>query len=1133
MNQIYQDTLKLLESDPDTKGFETILLEGLSRLGKTAFDANGREIEKALKSSIYRQLQVSLPASAAKNKIQSILAKVALMEGASNVSAASSAKADLERQAAQIAPLEVGQKRFTFYFEWSEVQKFRSQLKVIQDQQLAGNLVPDLLRDAGRQLELLEAKLQDSLVRQGQEINELLTGFERVKSMGGPRVKRLDSLIAQISEAQSAQSLAPAEVERARKLVVELRKLVESSVVALAPPPIDVEEDAIEIEDVPEPKVNPTGEILQIDSASDEPELDITFDYTELEPEASARMHELDVLEERRALEVLERDFQAVLEASADASVALSELRLRNNNNELVKADLANLKITLETRREEELKRQRSRLAELPQALDRFAASGLNVNEARLTLSVAEGMIGSNVLAGDEISKLEDLFRTFERQFSERETARAEEQIRIDRALTRQVATLNQMREVVLSFMPLGLAAITGFNNRLAELERDTQAKVVREDLTKALTDEMFSLQTTLETFETQQRLEAEQKAEAERAVRATKLEAERKEFEAKLETERKALEEKIRLEREEAARKAAEAAETAAKEAARKAAEAAAKEAAERAEAERKALEASNLAQAKQAEVERKEVAAKLELERKELEAKLEAERIAAAKLEAERVAAAKLEAIRLEAIRLSQEKAAREAAERLEIERREAQAKAEAEAREAAARAEAERFEELRKAQLARESGALRTLRFSLAALPDLTEIHASIDTLETGFTAATQKLEAGEFVTTELEGFKTSLAALGQEANKVFEAKLLNLEQRASQIGASELLQDIKVSIEALEHGEHPDLNHLEATLRAQREARLNAQRRELSELETAVREYAAMREASSLLTEITNARETHESGQLLDLASAWDKLEDLRLNEESALNQWRTRTDTLVFEAAGYKQMGGETIRQLSRLSDALAAERNISHISPETRVRLEKNLEEAEELIKLARQEYAAASAVAMALADSSQIDDLLGVFSMKPITTPEAAKPAPVVIVPEVINTLKQTDNPLHQWLTDLSRERGIGQTGIIRSDGTLESGNITKASELGHLLAETERYNLDLSIEMRRKPARLHTIEYQGGALITMFMRKDEAEASSSSIIVIQLEDMASYSRIFAQAQRDYDQLLEWALAS
>jgi hypothetical protein len=30
----------------------------------------------------------------------------------------------------------------------------------------------------------------------------------------------------------------------------------------------------------------------------------------------------------------------------------------------------------------------------------------------------------------------------------------------------------------------------------------------------------------------------------------------------------------------------------------------------------------------------------------------------------------------------------------------------------------------------------------------------------------------------------------------------------------------------------------------------------------------------------------------------------------------------------------------------------------------------------------------------------------------------------------------------------------------------------------------------------------------------------------------VIQLEDMASYSRIFAQAQRDYDQLLEWVFA-
>jgi hypothetical protein len=266
----------------------------------------------------------------------------------------------------------------------------------------------------------------------------------------------------------------------------------------------------------------------------------------------------------------------------------------------------------------------------------------------------------------------------------------------------------------------------------------------------------------------------------------------------------------------------------------------------------------------------------------------------------------------------------------------------------------------------------------------------------------------------------------------------------------------------------------------------------------------------------------------------LASAWDKLEDLRLNEESLLNQWRSKTDALVLEANGYKQMGGETIRQLSRLSDALATERNMSRITPETRTRLEKNLEEAQELILHARQEYAAASAVAAALADSSQIDDLLGVFSVKlPTETIEDVVPEPVpeLIVPIEVETAPQ-NNALHQWLADISRERGIGQTGIIRSDGTLEMGNVARAAELGHLLKETERYNLDLSSELRRKPARLHTIEYQGGALIAMFMRKNEAEASSQSTIVIQLEDMASYSRIFAQAQRDYDQLLEWALA-
>ena len=1117
MNQIYQATLKLLESDPDTRGFQAIFEEGLSRLGKTPNDANVREIEKALKSNVYRQLQVSLPASAAKEKIQSILAKVALLDAPASVSQAANAQAELIRQAALIVPLDAGQKRFTLYFEWSEVQKFRSQLKVIQEQQAAGNLIPDLLRDASRQLELLEEKLQDSLVRQGQDINELLAGFERVKSMGGPRVKRLESLIGQISESQSSQSLAPAEVERARKLVVELRRLVESSVVAVSAAPVEAEEDSIIIEEpAAAPLASATGEILQIESADDD-DLDISFDFTELEPEASARMQEIDLAEERRKLENLGRDYHTVLDASADASVALSELRSRNNNNELIKEDLENLKATLETRHGEELLRQRERVVQLPQALERFASSGLDVKEARLTLSVAEGMIGSNVLAGDEISKLEDLMRTFERQFEERERARLEEQSRVERALTRQTATLNQMREVVLSFMPLGLEAISGFNNKLAELERDTQARVVREDITKALSDEMLNLQQALEALEAQKRQIAEQKAEAERLALAAKLEAERKALEAKLEAERKALEEKIRLEREEAERKAAEVA---------------AKEASDREIAERKALEAAAKLEAERLEAAKRLETERAEAERKELTAKLEAERLEAARLEAERIAAAKLEAERQIAERLAAEKAAREAAEKLEAERLEAQARAEEIARVAAAKAEAERLEAVRQAQLSRETAALRTLRFSLAALPDLGEISTSIDALETSFETASKKLEAGEFITSEIETFKTSLNNIGLEATKVFEDKLQNLEERASQVKASELLLDINEARESLKLGEHPDLNQLEASLRAQREARLNAQRRELSELEAAVREYAAIPEASGLLSEITNARESHEAGKLLDLASAWDKLEDLRLHEESALNHWRSRTDALVGEARGYKEMGGETIRQLTRLSDALAAERNMSRITPETRARLEKNLEEAEELILHARQEYAAASAVAAALADSSQIDDLLGVFSIKPVITVQKSEPVVVVETPSAPQTNAVESNALHQWLSDISRERGIGQTGIIRSDGTLEVGNVARAAELGHLLAETERYNLDLSSELRRKPARLHTIEYQGGALIAMFMRKNEAEASSKSTIVIQLEDMASYSRIFAQAQRDYDQLLEWAFA-
>jgi hypothetical protein len=1100
VNAVYQATVKLLEADPSLKSALPSLDEGLSKLSKSPSTATVRDLEKALKSSVYKQLQVVLPPANAKSLVQQVINQLGGLE-----------VLEAPVPAAPAAPpspldgLEAGLKRFNLYFEWPEVQKFRSQLSVLREQQILGRGAPELQRDAYAQLEALERKLQDLLVRQAQDIAELKTGFERVRTMGGPRVKRLENLIDQIGDAQAAATLAPGEVERARKLVVDLRKLVESSVVNLSAP-LTTNEDITVSEPRPPAPGKGTGEILEVEFAPKPaqsvvfPEdvspkdsmLDIEFEFPDLEltPEQSARVKEIELAEETRALESLEVEYRGVLMVNPETVTALEGLKERNRAGDVLQDDLHAFRAQLLDLRVVELARQKARLAEIGPRLDLLSAAGLEVGDARLTLSVAQGTVLSGALASDDLVKLEDALKTLERQFEERERARAEEAARLERALARQQSVYQEFKSALPSFTVLGKPVLE-FQHHLEELERAVGAKQLRDDLTKQLGESLSDLEAKLEAHLEAQRVEAER--------------------------QRQLAEAKARAEAEARARAEAEA------------------RAAAQAELERQERE-------RQAALERARLEAeRLERERLEIEAKRRAE--AAAQAEAERLERERQEALeraRLEAERLERERQEAEERARLEAEERaraEAAAKAEAERlererEEAEARAEAERKEAERRMQLGREGGALRAMRLVVAALPDLDELGETVARLEGEMSQASVRLERGEFITQDLERFKAELETVRASAVTIFARKLDELEIRAREISATEVVEDINAAHEDLEHGSFPELAALEASLRAQREARLNAQQRELSELENALREYAPLSEAQALTQALAEARARHEQGELVSLSGAWDKLEALRVLEDRLRAEWRERTETLISEANAYKSLGGETTRQLAQLVSVLGAEPG-GRLMVDTRLRLTRTLEEAERLLVTARQEYEAASAVASALQDSGQIEDLLGVLGpMATVTKSTPAEPpaSPTVIESEPAASVSADgDHPLRAWLAALSRERGVGRVALMH-DGALEHGNVSDPAGLAALLAETARYNADLAAELKRRPARLYTVEYAGGAALALYLRPAHSDAPTRYTIVVQLEDMAVYSRIFLQAQKDFDQLVQWA---
>jgi chromosome segregation protein len=1036
VNAIYEATVKILGDELTLSTLQHSLNEGLQRLGKDASNVGFRDMEKVLKGGIYRQLQVKLPAGQAKNRIQQVIDSIAKYDTGDN--ATESEATVLKRQDTNLTALEDALKRFNLYFEWPEVQKFRAQINVIREQHAVKRPVPELIKDAQTQLGTLERKLSDLLVRQNRDVLELKHDLDRVRSVGGPRVKRLESLVTQLETSQNKGEITPAEVERARKLASELRKMVESSVVttptegddqaapvaAQAPaaqaaagqPAVNVKSTVSRtdpgefvVDDAPVVKEG-TGEfLLDVEFAEDQTQFDL--DFADLSPEQSERVLEIDLGEEARQLELLEAEHRSVLESSADLGVLLSELQNKNKHDRvLLGAELIRLREIILERQAQMLEAQRARLEQIPAMLDKFESIGVDVGEARLTHSIASGMVAAKVLASDDLATIEDLLRTFERQFEARSQVHNEEQAKLSRTLEKQDSFLGEMRSAHAMFAPLG-SITANFLAGLNLLESETKARTVRDDLVKALNDEAQKLQGELE------RRLANERAE----------------------TERRALEERQRLEQR-------------------------AKES--QIETERVAVEA-------QAEVERAETA----------------RRVQAEKLAADRT----------------------------------------------------------------RESGILRGMRVAIASLPDLPDLSAQTDSLRARLVAAQQSVEAGTPLGANLESLQVALSELGHGYTRTFQERLIQYEARAQAQGASEVMQAARTARSGLEGGLYPDLTTLEAGLLAHRETRLNQQRRELAELETAAREYAVLPQSRTVTALTAQARAGHEAGQFLNLTPVWDQLEQLRISEETALANWSSRAEAIIEETKRYTRMGGETVRQLVRNVEIMQTERAMSHISPETRLRLERSLEESEDLIAGVREEYAAANAVAAALKDTSMIDDLLGIFNFGPGATPaptpvatpvpvpvpvatpmiSGPEPTPDLIIssPEPSPTIAATTastNPaaLSAWLTSITAERGVAHAVLIHTNGTLEFGQVHEPTKLASVIGDVERYNIEMSNELKRSPSRVYTLEFNGGAIIALSLRL----ASGTKYLVVHLEDMASYSRIFAQAQRDYDELFAWS---
>ncbi len=384
---LHRSTMKMLSDLISPKALERILSDAARERHTTLSTLDVATLQEILKQDVYRRLQLSVPASLAKRRVQEVLDSLNQDQ----------IKQTMAGHSTQILTLEDQAKQFALYFDWPETQRLRAVLSVARQTSAEGRDAEALLQEGAELIEHLERKLSEGLVTQGQDLSELKASMGRLGSVGGPKVRRLDTLIKQIGEAQESHTLLPAEVERALALALTLRKQVESSVVQ---------------------QVNPDQRREMVESLNLGEQDEVQpFDLSLLPPEAQARVQTLEREHEARLLGELAQSNASLLRLDAALDQEVQALRARSGNGEVLGETLLGaLRERLNTARSQAADAQQRQLSTLAARLSRLTEQGESegVQVARQGLSVALGTLQAGGLATDEVAQLGELIGTLE-----------------------------------------------------------------------------------------------------------------------------------------------------------------------------------------------------------------------------------------------------------------------------------------------------------------------------------------------------------------------------------------------------------------------------------------------------------------------------------------------------------------------------------------------------------------------------------------------------------------------------------------------------------------------------------------------------------------------------------------------
>jgi len=419
-NPLYQALVEALESQLPPRIASVVLREGLAAAGVTPETIDHTSAATVLKGTVFRRLQTGgRSADAARIVVAEMDAylhsAVALKtagradEGdgatpaeptgsdAPPASGASGSDEATSKAVAVVDPatsealarLQTELRPLNIYFSWAEVRKLRSLVQLVEDETRAGGDATSLLAEADDQLALVRQKLEDQLVLQARTLADLEAALEVVTPLGTPGVRRLDSLVATVRDAQARRTLAEAEIERAEKLARELRKLVESTVL-----------DDGTLPDLGRGDGRPQAPALvPIAGADADPPLTA---------EAQERLRALDVEGETHDLEALVARHRELLHHAPALEADLARLRSEHGAGRTVGNSLVQLDAAWRAETESRRMALRGEFEAVRGELDAFAPE-VDITDLRRALTVALDVVADALPAIDDVTTVREL----------------------------------------------------------------------------------------------------------------------------------------------------------------------------------------------------------------------------------------------------------------------------------------------------------------------------------------------------------------------------------------------------------------------------------------------------------------------------------------------------------------------------------------------------------------------------------------------------------------------------------------------------------------------------------------------------------------------------------------------------